>query len=141
MESSHHIVSRLVLSCKEEIKQFYYINKETLREIFEKANMMPEDCELKQVPAGLQRLRGKLMGSRELMRLGEAMFYFLRMLKDQFFGRIEDKLFAKLIHYPKLLIEANWYYVFLFARAPSAPWTSPAQAHLFFQQYPHFGSY
>lgn len=141
VESSHHIVSRLVLSCKEEIKQFYYINKETLREIFEKENLMPEDCELKQLPRVLTRLREKLMGSRELMRLGEAMFYFLRMLKDQFFGKIEDKLFARLIHYPKMLIEANWYYVFLFARAPSVPWTSPAQTHLFFQQYPHFGSY
>lgn len=141
VESSHHIVSRLVLSCKEEIKQFYYINKETLREIFEKENLLPEDCELKQLPRTLLRLREKLMGHRELMRLGEATFYFLRMLKDQFCGRIEDKQFARLVHYPKLLIEANWYYVFLFARAPSCPWTSPAQTQQFFHKYPHFGSY
>lgn len=69
------------------------------------------------------------------------MFYFLKMLKDQFYGKIEDKMFGKLIHYPKMLIEAAWYYIFIFARSPNYIWTSPAQTQHFFHKYPHFSSY
>lgn len=35
LENTHHIVSKLVLSVKEKIKQFYFINKENLKKIME----------------------------------------------------------------------------------------------------------
>jgi hypothetical protein len=76
------------------------------------------------------------------MRLSEAMFYFLKMLRDQFYGKIEDKMFSRLIHYPKMLVEAAWYYIYTFARPQSSYiWTSPVQIQHFFEKYPHFGSY
>jgi hypothetical protein len=129
---THHIVSRLVQSCREEIKQFYFINKETLIQIFNEESISPEDCELKQLPRLLIRLKEKLMANRELMRLTEAMFYFLRLLREQFHGKIEDKLFQRLIHYPKMLLEAAWYYVFMLGRGSNAIWTSPGQVAAFF---------
>lgn len=101
---------------------------------------MPDDCEVKQIPRLLRKLRAQLMGSRELMRLTEAMFYFLRVLREQFYGKIEEKLFQRLIHYPKLLIEVAWYYVFIF-REGGAVWTSPSQVGSFFEKYSEFGSY
>ncbi len=75
------------------------------------------------------------------MRLSEAMFYFLKMLRDQFYGKIEDKMFNKLIHYPKMLIEAAWYYIYMYARSADYIWTSPTQIQHFFDKYPTFGSY
>jgi hypothetical protein len=141
VEESHHIVSRLVQSCREEIKQFYFINKETLIQIFNEENVLPDDCELRQMPKLLVRLRGRLMENRELMRLTEAMFYFLRVLREQFFGKIEDKLFQRLIHYPKMLVEVAWYYVFMFGRQGGAIWTSPAQVAAFFEKNGQFGSH
>lgn len=66
------------------------------------------------------------------MRLTQAMFYFLKLLREQFFGKIEDKLFQRLIHYPKMLIEVAWYYIFIFAREGGAIWTSPGQVAAFF---------
>ena len=35
IQNSHHIISKLLFGCKEEIKQFYFINKKILRESFE----------------------------------------------------------------------------------------------------------
>ncbi len=55
------------------------------------------------------------------------MVYFIKMLKDQFYGKIEDKLFAKLIHYPKMIIEAAWYYIFIFAKHKDYKWTTPSE--------------
>lgn len=69
MEESHHIVSRLVQSCRDEIKQFYFINKETLIQIFNEESLLPDDCDLKQLPRLLLKLKDRLMTNRELMRL------------------------------------------------------------------------
>lgn len=68
------------------------------------------------------------------------MFFFLRVLKEQFFGKIEDKLFQRLIHYPKLLVEVAWYYVFIFGRE-GAVWTSPGQVGAFFEKQGDFRNY
>lgn len=35
IENTHHIISKLVLSCKQEIKQFYYVNKFNLKKLME----------------------------------------------------------------------------------------------------------
>ena len=43
------------------------------------------------------------------------MFYFIKELKDQFHGKIEDKMFGRLIHFPKKLIECSWYYIYIFS--------------------------
>lgn len=56
-------MSRLVQSCREEIKQFYFINKRILLQIFEEEGVMPEDCEIKQIPKLLRKHRAELMGS------------------------------------------------------------------------------
>lgn len=69
------------------------------------------------------------------------MMYFIKMLKDQFYGKVEDKMFSKLIHYPKLIIEAVWYYIFIFAKHQDYKWTTPKEVESFFQQHPFIGSY
>lgn len=69
MEESHHIVSRLVQSCRDEIKQFYFINKETLIQIFNEENLLPDDCDLKQLPRLLLKLKEKLMTNSQLIGL------------------------------------------------------------------------
>lgn len=56
------------------------------------------------VPNKLVKNEDKVFKNKELIKLVEAMVYFIKMLKDQFYGKIEDKLFAKLIHYPKMII-------------------------------------
>lgn len=38
------------------------------------------------------------------MNLLEVIMYFIKILKDQFYGKIEDKLFSKMVHYPKMII-------------------------------------
>ena len=50
-------------------------------QIFTEEDMLPDDYDLKQIPRLLLKLKEKLMCNRELMRLTEAMFYFLRVLR------------------------------------------------------------
>lgn len=69
------------------------------------------------------------------------MFYFLKLLKDQFYGKIEDKMFGKLIHYPKMVIETAWYYIFMFAKVQQYVWTSPSQVEIFFEKHSTMMSY
>ena len=73
--------------------------------------------------------------------LSESMFYFLNLIKNEFYGKIEDKMFNKLIHYPKMLIESIWYYIFMFAKTEKYMWTTPQQVEAFFYTYPMLGSY
>ncbi len=56
----------------------------------------------------------------------EIVIYFIKMLKDQFYGKIEDKLFHKLIHYPKMIIESVWYYIFIFNKHQQYTWSTPS---------------
>ena len=58
--------------------------------------------------------------------------YFVRILKEQFYGKIEDKLFSKLVHYPKMIIEAVWYYIFIFNRYQKYKWQPPSAIAAFF---------
>lgn len=142
LENTYHIVSKLISSCKGEIKQFYFINKTNLQELMEENDFDNEEIEeIKKVPPILLRNREKLMRSQELIRLCETMFYFIKILRDHFQGKIEDKMFSKLIHYPKMIIEVVWFYVSLFAKQMNFQWTAPSQIHLFFEKHPFMGSY
>lgn len=47
----------------------------------------------------------------------------------------------KLLHYPKMVVETAWYYVFLFTRKQSYNWSLPSEIDQFHKKYPHIGSY
>ena len=51
-----------------------------------------------------------------MIQLVEVIIYFIKILKDEFYGKVEDKLFNKLLKYPKMILEATWYYIFIFAK-------------------------
>ena len=93
------------------------------------------------MPNRLLKNKDKIFKNKELIKLVEVMVYFIKMLKDQFYGKIEDKLFSKLIHYPKMIIEAVWYYIFIFAKHKDYSWTTPSEVEAFLKQYPYIGSY
>lgn len=71
----------------------------------------------------------------------EVVVYFIKILQDQFYGKIEDKLFNKLVQYPKMILEATWYYIFIFAKEEQYTWKTPSQIARFFESYPFIGSY
>ena len=93
------------------------------------------------MPNRLLKNKDKIFKNKELIKLVEVMVYFIKMLKDQFYGKIEDKLFSKLIHYPKMIIEAVWYYIFIFAKHKEYSLTTPSEVEAFLKQYPYIGSY
>ncbi len=83
LESSYHVVSKLVLSCKTEIKQFYYINKDCVRAIFsEEDNLPDEDVIIKHLPKLLAKHKEALMASPELINLTTLVFSFIKLIKD-----------------------------------------------------------
>lgn len=139
----HRIISKLVSSVKDEIKQFYFINKVNIKHIMEEENedLYEEIESVKKIPKKLLNNNGKIFHSKELMDLLEAVMYFIKILKDQFYGKIEDKLFSKMIHYPKMVVEAIWYYIFIFKEYKKYKWLSPSEIELFYKQHPFIGSY
>ena len=69
------------------------------------------------------------------------MVYFIKILQDQFYGKIEDKLFNKLVQYPKMILEATWYYIFIYAKEEEYTWKTPSQIEHFFKEHPFIGGY
>jgi hypothetical protein len=69
---------------------------------------------LKKMPKKLKDNKVKIFKNKELIQLVEGVIYLIKILKDQFHGKIEDKLFNKLVQYPKMILEATWYYIFIY---------------------------
>ena len=115
MENTYHIISKLILSVKNRIKQFYFINKYLLRKIIEEEED-EEIEEVRKIPKKLKASKARIMNSKELIQLLEIAVYFIKILKDEFEGQVESKLFNKLIEVPKMIVEVSWYYVFIFYR-------------------------
>lgn len=143
LENTYHIISKLVFCVKEEIKQFYFINKENLKVVMEEESedLYEEMESVKRVPKKLLDNKAKIFNNKELIQLMEVIVYFIKMLKDQFYGKIEDKLFNKLIQVPKMIIEAVWYYIFIFKKHQRYKWRTPSQIEQFFKEHPFVGSY
>lgn len=70
---------------------------------------------LKKLPKKMKENKAKIFKNRELIDLVEVVVYFIKILKDQFHGKIEDKLFSKLVQYPKMILESTWYYIFIYS--------------------------
>ena len=79
---------------------------------------------LKKIPKKLRQNKTKIFKNKEMINLVEATIYFIKILKDEFYGKIEDKLFDKLLKYPKMMLEATWYYIFIFAKGEKYEWFS-----------------
>ena len=140
LHDTYHVVSKLVTSCKEEIKQFYFINKQILHEFIDDSDSLQGGVVVRP-PDALKGRRQQLLTCPELMQLTEAMMYFVRVLRDCFNGRVEDRMLVKLLHYPKMVVEAAWYYVFIFTRQHPHEWSLPSQVETFFEQHPRIGSH
>ena len=111
-----------------------------LRDLIEDDNSSFENGAVK-VPKSLKKKRQQLLKCPQLMELCEAMVYFIRVLRDCFQGKVEDKLLSKVLKYPKMVLETAWYYVFLFTRQHPYTWSLPSEVEEFLQQHPVVGSY
>lgn len=105
MERTYHIISKLVLSVRDKIKQFYFINKQNLKEVMEEDMDIYEEMEeIKKVPKKLRKNKERILNNKEMIKLVEVVIYFIRILRDEFHGKVEDKMFAKLLKYPKMIL-------------------------------------
>lgn len=99
IESAYKVkVAQNQLKChQKKLKHFYYWNKSII------SSLQPEDKKKGKVT--------KLLKNTELISLLELMFFYLKKLKDDFFQKISDKIFNKMIWFPKSVISISFMYI------------------------------